>query len=148
MSTTSIGAALRRQVIARAESVCEYGLIHEDNTFFGCHVDHVLREKHGGLTQADNLTLACTFCNLHKGSDIGSLSSAEILTRFFNPRTDEWAQHFALNEADFVIEPLTTVGEVTARIFQFNIGDRIVEREALSLAKWYPTEAARRRLEG
>ncbi len=143
MSTTYIGAALRRAVIGRAESVCEYCLIHEDDTFFGCHVDHVISEKHGGLTQADDLALACTFCNLHKGSDIASLSSAGVLTRFFNPRTDGWAQHFAL--ADLVIEPLTAIGEVTARIFQFNSGDRIVEREALAEAGRYPTEAARRR---
>ena len=145
MSTTYIGAALRRQVIARAESVCEYCLIHEDDTFFGCHVDHVISEKHGGLTQADNLALACTFCNLHKGSDIGSLSSDGVLTRFFNPRMDGWAEHFEL--IDFVIEPLTSVGEVTARIFQFNIGDRIVERQALADAGRYPSDAARRRIE-
>lgn len=89
MSKTYIGVELRRHAIARAERICEYCLIHEDDTFFGCHVDHVISEKHGGLTVADNLALACTFCNLHKGSDIASLSSQGLLTHFFNPRTDE-----------------------------------------------------------
>jgi len=89
MSTTYISAELRRVVVARAESLCEYCLIHEDDTFFGCQVDHIISEKHGGPTQADNLAYACLFCNLHKGSDVGSfISGTQTLVRFFNPRID------------------------------------------------------------
>jgi hypothetical protein len=91
------------------------------------------------------LALACTFSNLHKGSDIGSLSSAGVLTRFFNPRLDQWLEHFALQY--HLIEPLSAIGEVTACIFQFNIGDRIVERQTLAEAERYPSEAANRRME-
>ena len=47
MSTSYIGAELRRYVFARAERLCEYCLIHEEDTFFGCEVDHILSEKHG-----------------------------------------------------------------------------------------------------
>ena len=146
MSTTYISAELRRQVVARAERICEYCLIHEDDTFFGCHVDHVISEKHGGLTAADNLAYACTFCNLHKGSDIASLTAKSVLTRFFNPRTDEWSEHFAFSAN--VIEPLTNIGEVTAHIFQFNIADRILERQVLVEVGRYPDEAAKNRVQG
>ena len=144
MSSTYISAELRRQVIARAERICEYCLIHEDDTFFGCHIDHTLSEKHGGQTQADNLALSCTFCNLHKGSDIASLSSVGALYRFFNPRIDQWSEHFVLNGD--AIQPQTEIGEVTARIFQFNVAERILERQALIEVARYPGEAARKRL--
>jgi hypothetical protein len=147
MSGTYIGVALRRQVVERAQRLCEYCLIHEDDTFFGCHIDHVVSEKHGGLTEADNLALACTFCNLHKGSDIASLSALGVLTRFFNPRTDAWAVHFALPERGFEIEPLTSIGEVTARIFQFNSADRLLERQALVEVARYPSAAAKIRIQ-
>ena len=131
---------MRRQVFSRAESICEYCLIHEDDTFFGCHVDHIISEKHGGLTTADNLALACSVCNLRKGSDIASLTNTGILTRLYNPRTDIWSQHFALYDA--VIEPLTAIGEVTVSLLQLNISERILERQELIETHQYPSEAA------
>lgn len=142
MSTTYISAELRRQVVSRAENICEYCLIHEDDTFFGCHVDHVISEKHGGSTTVDNLAYACPVCNLRKGSDIASLTSASILTRLYNPRTDVWAQHFTLSGA--VIVPRTAIGEVTVSLLQLN-GERVLERQELIDVQRYPTEAASKR---
>jgi 5-methylcytosine-specific restriction endonuclease McrA len=136
MSETYISAALRRLVAHRANYCCEYCLIHEEDTFFGCHVDHIISEKHGGQTNAENLGYACGFCNLHKGSDLGSLTVNGELCRFFNPRRDNWNTHFLLEEA--FIQSLTDVGEVTARILQFNHVDRLLEREALIAASRYP----------
>ena len=84
-----VGADLRRLVAERAGRVCEYCLIHEDDTFFGCQVDHVISEKHGGKTEPGNLAYACAFCNRHKGTDIASISQRTgKLTALFNPRTD------------------------------------------------------------
>lgn len=132
---------LRRLVVARGEHLCEYCLIHEDDTFFGCEVDHIISVKHGGQTEADNLAYACFFCNRQKGSDIGSIVWATgVFTRFFNPRTDQWGQHFRLEGA--VIEPETDIGEVTARILDFNHGDRVLERQALIAVGRYPTASA------
>lgn len=56
MSTSYVGADLRRLVATRAERLCEYCLIHEDDTFYGCEVDHIVSERHGGPTREDNLT--------------------------------------------------------------------------------------------
>jgi len=50
MSQTYIPTELRRLVVVRAGGFCEYCLIYEDDTFFGCEVDHIVSEKHGGLT--------------------------------------------------------------------------------------------------
>jgi hypothetical protein len=139
--TSYISAELRRLVLARANRLCEYCLLHEDDTFFGCEVDHVISVKHGGPTAADNLAYACVFCNLHKGSDLGSISwPGGALVRFFNPRVDRWAEHFRLNGA--IIAPLTPIGEVTARILGFNSSERILERRALMAIGRYPTMAA------
>jgi hypothetical protein len=38
-----VSAALRRLVIARADALCEYCLLHEDDAVFGCEVDHIIR---------------------------------------------------------------------------------------------------------
>ncbi len=140
MSATYIGAELRRQVVNRAKNICEYCLIHEDDTFFGCHVDHIISEKHGGLTVESNLALACAVCNLRKGSDIASLTSDGFLTRLYHPRTDVWTEHFALSGA--LIEPLTAIGEVTVSLLQLNVSERILERQELRETERYPSEAA------
>jgi hypothetical protein len=143
--TSYVSIDLRRLVESRANHLCEYCLIHENDTYLGCQVDHVVAEKHGGLTDADNLAYACTFCNRAKGPDIGSFApSTGEFTRFFNPRTDRWAEHFTLN--GIIIEPRTPVGEATARILAFNEPERLLEREALQRMGRYPSKAAMERL--
>lgn len=137
--------SLRRLVIARAEGLCEYCLIHEEDTFFGCEVDHIISEKHGGPTNAENLAYACFVCNHKKGSDIGSiLWRSKTLVRLFNPRTDLWNEHFLLKE--FRLEPISDVGEVTARLLGLNEVERVIERQVLGKRKRYPGAAALARM--
>ena len=135
-----ISAELRKAVADRANILCEYCLIAEADTFYGCEVDHIISLKHSGSSDADNLAYACAFCNRAKGSDVGSISASGEFTRFFNPRTDPWAEHFRLEQA--TIRPLTTIGEVTARILEFNDSTRLHEREEMIRFGKYPSEAA------
>ncbi|MFL5342896.1 MAG: HNH endonuclease [Gemmataceae bacterium] len=131
--------------MARAEGICEYCLIAEADTFFGCEADHIISEKHGGGTDAGNLAYACVFCNQAKGSDIGSVHwQTNSFVRFFNPRTDVWADHFRL--VDDHIEGTTPIGVVTARILGFNRGERVLERETLRAVQRYPNTAALKRV--
>lgn len=147
MSSSYISAELRRLVVARAESLCEYCLIGEEDTFLSCEVDHVISEKHGGATDAGNLAFACFFCNRFKGSDIGSLvPGTGRFAPFFNPRTDRWAEHFFFNEHDLKIMPVGDVGIVTERILRFNDPERVLERTELYENGSYPQPAARRRM--
>src|SRR5205814_10100623 len=77
-----ISAELRQTVANRASLLCEYCLITEADTFYGCEVDHIIGLKHGGSSEADNLAYACALCNRAKGSDIGSISASGEFTRF------------------------------------------------------------------
>ncbi len=138
MSRPYINAELRRLVSDRAEHICEYCLVFEEDRSSGCQVDHIIGIKHGGATTADNLCYACIFCNLQKGTDLGSINwQTGELVRFFNPRRDFWGDHFRLDEG--VIQHQTDIGEVTARILDFNGDERIVERQALIASGQYPS---------
>lgn len=106
----------------------------------GCEVDHIISVKHGGSSDADNLAYACALCNRAKGSDVGSISMTGEFTRFFNPRTDRWSEHFRLEGSS--IQSLTAIGEVTARILAFNDSPRLHEREEMIRFGKYPSEAA------
>jgi hypothetical protein len=94
-------------------------------------------EKHGGATTAENLANACAFCNRAKGSDIGSIvEGGGEYTRLFNPRSDQWDDHFSLQASRIV--PRTTIGQVTAKLLGFNLPERLLEREALIRVGRYP----------
>lgn len=122
----------------RAYRVCEYCLVHEDDLYHGCEVDHIRSVKHDGLTETDNLAFACFHCNRHKGSDLGSISrQSGTLVRFFNPRTDRWTDHF--HALDGKLIGLTEIGEVTARLLEFNHPERLAHRRALAEVGRYPT---------
>jgi hypothetical protein len=56
----------------------------------------------------------------------------------------ELACHPFSNEA--VIQPLTDIGEVTTRIFDFNNDERMLERQALMEVGRYLSAAARQRM--
>ena len=131
-----ISAELRQTIANRAKQLCEYCLIAEADTFYGCEVDHIISLKHGGSSELNNLAYACAFCNRAKGTDIGSISTAGEFTRFFNPRTDVWSEHFRLEGA--TIRPLTAIGEVTARVLRLNESARIHERNEMIQFGKYP----------
>jgi hypothetical protein len=97
----------------------------------GCHtIDHIISEKHGGLTTTDNLALSCTLCNGYKGSDLSSVDpETGAIVMLFQPRHERWSDHFHLSGGR--IEPLTSTGRVTVRLLQLNHLDRIKERELL-----------------
>ena len=109
--SSPVSEDVRRAVAERANFLCEYCLLHQDDGFFSFQVDHIIiSQKHGGRSDPANLAFACPICNRCKGSDIGTLSRRTgTLIRFFNPRIDLWAEHFRLRGA--TIEPLSDTGE-------------------------------------
>jgi hypothetical protein len=128
-------------VASRANFVCEYCLIAEEDAYFRFQVEHIISRKHGGSPSLENLAFGCVFCDRYKGSDIASLKpGTNQLVRFYNPRTDRWRQHFQLKGA--LIEFFTEIGEATVRILQMNHNDQLLEREVLSKRGRYPTDAA------
>ncbi len=136
-----------RSVSAHADYLCEYCLIADEDTFFGCQIDHIISLKHQGKTDPENLAYACAFCNRHKGSDISSISTETgALVRFFNPRTDRWREHFQFNGS--LIQPRTEIGEAKVRILRFNDGERIIERDELRRIGRFPNAAALTRIGG
>ena len=145
MSRPYISPELRRLVAERADRICEYCLIAEADRSSSYQIDHIISVKHGGLTILDNLAYACIYCNLQKGTDLGSINwRTSSPVRFFNPRRDFLGEHFLLNEN--VIQSITDIGEVTTRILEFNSEDRILERLALTAVGRYPPASALRRI--
>ena len=135
----------RRQAAERAYHVCEYCLVHEEDTFWGCQVDHIISRKHGGPTEPANLAWACACWNTAKGSDLGALvGEPPQLTPLFHPRTDRWAGCFVLNGVR--IDPTSPTGEAPVKLLRLNDDSRLRERATLAEIGRYPTIEALARM--
>jgi len=128
-----IPAGVRRFVYQRAQGCCEYCLISENFVLVPHEVDHVIAQKHGGHTNADNLALSCTLCNRYKGSDLASLDpkTGQIIP-LFNPRRDHWSDNFEVVQGKIIAK--TVIGRVTIRLLQVNRPEQILERQILQAA--------------
>lgn len=135
MSGTRIPPELRLRVRARAGERCEYCLMHERDSDFSFHVDHVISEKHAGPTEEHNLCLACPECNRAKGSDIATTVNGRV-SRLFNPRIEEWSDHFVHDGA--VILAKSRIAAGTIRLLNLNNPTRVATRASLMQEGRYP----------
>lgn len=124
--------AIRQLVRQRAAHRCEYCRIPQHAlTWSRFHIEHIRARQHGGTDDLDNLALACRHCNLHKGPNLTSIDPAtNRLVPLFNPRTDNWSEHFMLDELS--IAGLTDVGRATAILLNMNDPERMQVRAELA----------------
>jgi hypothetical protein len=93
--------------------------------------------NHGGETSSANLALACFGCNRFKGTNLASLDPLTgELVALFNPRTQQWSEHFRLD--GWQIIPLTATGRATERLLRMNEANRLQLREQSAALDLYP----------
>ena len=133
MSRKPVPPSLRALVRERANNCCEYCLTPELAMLAPHQIDHIIPRKHGGLTEAQNLALACVTCNRNKGADLtGFDPSNGRPTGLFHPRQQRWTTHFTLGGNR--IEPRTAAGRATERVLQLNSSFQLGHREFLLTA--------------
>jgi hypothetical protein len=118
---TRIPQALRQRVHARARGRCEYCQASERLTGLSGEIDHVMPRARGGLTTDDNLCLACAACNGYKGASTHAVDpeSGEQVA-LFNPRRQNWREHFAWSEDGTRVIGLTACGRATVVALRLN----------------------------
>ncbi len=106
-----ISSITRRLVRDRAGNRCEYCHTRQEHEpFVSYQIEHVVPKQHGGADDEDNLALACSHCNLHKGPNltgIDPLSGAVAI--LFDPRRQSWDDHFE-NVASSLLEKRLPAG--------------------------------------
>jgi hypothetical protein len=125
-------------VAARAAHRCEYCRAPEVIFSLRFEVDHVLPLRSGGLDIPENLALSCRSCNLWKAALVRSQDPATgVLTPLFNPRTDNWFNHFMVRvrgaeadhrSADLSIYGITSVGRATVAALRMNSSAQLAAR--------------------
>lgn len=110
---------LANEVAQRAANRCEYCRMHQSLQGATFHVEHIVPTARGGLTELANLAWACPGCNLKK-SDRTEVVDPDTngLVRLFDPRRDNWSEHFVWEDVRIVA--LTPVDRAMIAAFDLN----------------------------
>lgn len=108
-------------VARRASHRCEY--CHAPEAIFNLafEIEHIIPLSEQGVDAEMNLALACRSCNLHKGKRIDFVDEVTAATvRLFNPRLDNWDDHFRLVKETGLMESSTAIGRATLDCLRMN----------------------------
>jgi len=114
-----VPARLRRRIVERANSHCEYCGLSQAGQAATFHIDHVVPVVAGGAAAEGNLALACVSCSLRKAArqsaqDPETGQEAPI----YNPRSQVWHEHFRWDGVR--IMRLTATGRATVAALEMN----------------------------
>ena len=127
----------RQRVWDRAAGCCEYCRMPQELDVQPFEIDHIRARKHAGATVIANLALSCFPCNSYKGSNVAGYDPDGCgLQPLFNPRQDEWNDHFEWDVA--LIRGKTPIGRVTIEVLRINLLERVEHRRLLMLAGLFP----------
>ncbi|MEX2172796.1 MAG: HNH endonuclease [Pirellulaceae bacterium] len=123
-------AATREFVRVRAGNRCEYCHLPQEAIDGVLQIEHIVARQHFGTDDVSNLALACDRCNLQKGPNLSAIDPASSsLVPLYQPRTNQWDDHFNLDGASIVGR--TAIGRATVRLLQLNDRKRMRLRTLL-----------------
>jgi hypothetical protein len=102
-------------------------------------LDHIIPQALGGATSEDNLWLACPRCNSFKGTQTHARDpQTDDWVALFDPRHQNWAEHFSWNEDGTEVLGRTSCGRATVVALQMNNAEIVVARRQWISAGWWP----------
>lgn len=122
--------SLEQFVWRRAKARCEYCQLPQDFSPLPHEIDHIIARKHHGSTTAENLALACYFCNSHKGPNIAGIDpESGRIVRLFHPRNDRWTRHFEWNGP--LLSGRSRICRATINVLEINRPEFVAWRRVL-----------------
>lgn len=111
----------KQQIIQRAKGCCEYCLSRADFATQSFSIEHVILVSKNGKTTLDNLALACPSCNSYKYNKTTHPDPVDgTPIPLYNPRTQNWQDHFSWNKDFSHIVALSAVGRATLHALKLN----------------------------
>lgn len=139
MTPGYITRAVRERVRAEAHNRCGYCLAPQSLAYDTLEIDHIIPEAIGGGNDRDNLWLACRPCNRNKGANTRARDPLTgQMVRLFDPRRDQWQDHFAWSDDGCVIIGQTACGRATVQALHVNNAFAVETRRFWVQAGWRP----------
>lgn len=104
-----------------AKNRCGYCLNPQELIPYKLEIEHLIPKASGGESAKENLWLACRECNAHKSAKtkvVDNLTGKTV--NLFNPRTQNWNEHFEFSKDKTEIIGKTPCGRATVEALQIN----------------------------
>lgn len=134
-----VSKALRAQIADEAGHRCGYCLTDQRVSGAQMHLEHLFPKARGGSSERDNLWLSCAWCNSYKGAQIEVQDPVTKTTvALFNPRRQDWFEHFVWDKEGVRIIGATPTGRATVEALKLNNPYIVPARRLWVLAGWHP----------
>jgi hypothetical protein len=121
MAPARIPPKLRKAVEGDAEYRCGYCLTPASFMPVRFEIEHIVPKAAGGKTVRTNLWLSCPSCNRFKGAKVDAIDPETlVVVPLFNPRTQNWFEHFEWSEDGMQIIGRTAIGRATVEALKLN----------------------------
>jgi hypothetical protein len=139
MSRRYITTTEERQIIERANRLCEYCRSSMDYSAQSFAIDHIIPITEGGKTLLENLAFSCGGCNGHKYAKIQAIDpvSREVVP-LYNPRQQSWQDNFVWSDDLLQVVGLTASARATINALQLNRSGVLNMRRLLLMAGLHP----------
>lgn len=144
MPRNYISAELGKRVHLAAQNRCGYCLSPQHLVMARLEIEHIVPVAGGGTSDESNLWLCCPLCNRFKSDRtlVSDPSTGEEVP-LFNPRTQQWPDHFRWTADGLRIIGLTPTGRATVAALHLDDDpDAIEVRSHWVLAGWHPPKDA------
>ena len=134
---------LARRVREAAGNRCGYCLGPQHLVLGRLQVEHLLPRSRGGQTEEANLWLSCPLCNNYKGDRTTAVDpDTREMVPLFNPREQNWFEHFRWSPDGLRVIGLTPIGRATvAALHLSDDPDALTVRSYWVQAGWHPPTA-------
>lgn len=130
--------ALRLWVEAVGER-CEYCQTSEWISGIALEIDHIIPRSKSGANAQTNVCRACSSCNTNKGDKTEAVDpDTGEAVQLFNPRLQEWCNHFTWGDEGRLIIGLTSCGRATIEALAMNNPRIVRSRELWISVGWHP----------
>ena len=121
MARRGISGAVADRVRAAAQERCGYCLSPQHLIMARLEIEHLHPLAQGGSDAENNLWLACPICNGLKSDKITAPDPVTgAVMPLFNPRTQEWGDHFSWRDGGRSIVGISPVGRATVALLRLD----------------------------
>ncbi|CAN5358652.1 HNH endonuclease signature motif containing protein [soil metagenome] len=131
-----IAEKLKVKIRRHSKNRCGYCLLPRSLNPGLLEIEHLLPTAEGGTDDEENLWLACRLCNGYKGVQtkyVDPKTDKHIL--LFNPRKDNWSEHFKWSREKIVGK--TPCGRATVKALKLNNEIILPVKKKWIIAGWF-----------